>query len=204
MSGAIGGSIASTAFSQGSENMWQAFPNIMEIKSFRYQDKANKNKYQWMINDLRKAGINPLLGLGGASAQAAPYSSSSGSHSGQNLGNSMQAAAQINLQKEQLRLERARTISDIQVNNQRRYEISNSADRIAAERDKARQEEALLKQQVDANLSSAQQKHLTTDLLLKQYEIYKAKAQKGIYKGKKGNVMGYLEWLKTTLSPFVK
>jgi len=53
------GSLVSGIFGQSSAN-----------RSIKFQREAAKNAHQWEVEDLRKAGLNPILSAGGSGARA--------------------------------------------------------------------------------------------------------------------------------------
>ena len=66
--GLLGGSIAGGIFASNSASSNNA-------RNIRFQREAAQNAHQWEVNDLRKAGLNPILSAGGAGAKPAGGSS---------------------------------------------------------------------------------------------------------------------------------
>jgi len=75
-----------------------AFSAWSAKKAYERSATSYKNRYQWMMDDLRKAGLNPMLAVGGAqmgSGVSAPMASASG------LPNVALTAAQVELVRAQ-------------------------------------------------------------------------------------------------------
>lgn len=81
--GAIGGSVIGTAGNLWGASKQNTFNAEQALKQMLFQERAYKNRYQWQVEDMKKAGLNPALaysqGAGsspsGASAQSADLSS---------------------------------------------------------------------------------------------------------------------------------
>lgn len=166
------------------------------------------------VADMRAAGINPILavgGMGGTRGPSGPVTPTKGtSRSGAGAVASASAA------------KRAADIQSRLVDSQTRLNTTQGAKNITeaslnAEREKLTQQQihteaerqleiqaAAEKLRVDTKVSSAMEKKVQMDALAQQYENYQREAQKWLYKGGKGKFVGFADWLSNKLPFFGK
>ena len=105
--GAITGGLINSHF-QKSNNAHAAELSLQNSKDlFKYQ---NENKYQFIVDDLRKAGLNPMLAVGGMQGSAGGVVSGDSSPTDTNgINNATAARQQIKIQQKQLEIDKDRS-----------------------------------------------------------------------------------------------
>lgn len=125
---ALGGAISS-AFDQ-SNNAVTAKQNLAAQKElFEYQ---NKNKYQFMIDDLNKAGLNPILAVGGLQGSSGGSVSGAGGSTDVSHINNARAQAEVNrIANKQLEIDRLRAQAEADEKEAQRDLSRAMAERLA-------------------------------------------------------------------------
>lgn len=123
-----------------------------------WQREQLQNKHQWEVEDLRKAGLNPILSAANSSS-AVSAGSPEGANPGINLTKMLNEIANSALAKKQ----------------EESVDYQNTTDRIKAEAEmlKARQEEARTASTVDVNKSQTKVNLKTVEMADKNYELNK-------------------------------
>lgn len=186
------------------DNFWSMANWNMSKEQIKEQKYLNRNKYQISVADMRAAGINPLLAIGGAGSgmQSTVSTPSQKSSPGHSLAMGQSSARQAKVAEDAQGTARALADSQIDLNDSAAKlndekvitEIANQTEATARARLTDTNAE-VMRQQINANLPSAQQAKIKQETLTQEYENYRAEAQKGMYKGKKGKVMSWVEWV---------
>lgn len=130
--------------------------SALQGQNIAWQREQLQNKHQWEVEDLKKAGLNPILSAQtGSSAVSAGAPSVSASPA--SLTKALDAVASSALSKKQTEL----------------AEFQSQTDRIRADADmlRARQEEARTASAIEVNESQARLQVKQTEMLDKNYEL---------------------------------
>lgn len=108
--GTVAGGLVGNWF-DSSNNAKTGQQNLATSKElFKYQ---NSNKYQFMVDDLNKAGLNPMLAVTGMQGSAGGVvNGSSRSSDEQGINNATATRKALQIQKEQLDIERDRAVAE--------------------------------------------------------------------------------------------
>lgn len=133
--------------------------SALQAQNIAWQREQLQNKHQWEVEDLKKAGLNPILSAQtGSSAVSAGAPSVSASPA--SLTKALDAVASSALSKKQTEL----------------AEFQSQTERIRADADmlRARQEEARTASAIEVNQSQARLQVKQTEMLDKNYELQRA------------------------------
>lgn len=111
MTGGIAGSLFSSAF-----DVWAGRQAAEDQRAF--DERAYRHRYQWQMEDMRKAGLNPMLAYmqsPGAGPSTTPAETGS-------MSRSMSSAAQMALVKSQIRLQEEQASSARQLARKTKFE----------------------------------------------------------------------------------
>lgn len=147
----VGGIIGADMQNSASEHM--------QDNNIQWQKEQLQNKHQWEVEDLRKAGLNPILSAPNASS-AVSAGSPQGANPNIQLSKSLEAIANSSLMKKQ------EEIAQYDADTRR---ISAEAEWMRAEQEKARTSSA-----VGLNEATSGYYVKQTEMLDKNYELQKA------------------------------
>lgn len=161
-----------------------AAANVAQANEFTKE--MMQNRHQWEVQDLIKAGLNPILSAGGTPSMGgspvAPVV-----NTGENVGNSARASAMNIAQREAIRATIDKT----------------KADTASSQTQAALNMAATKKMNADAVLSSNSAMNAATNNILLQQAIPKAKLDADFNKGTFAKVMRYIDSFTKSVSPFV-
>lgn len=150
------------------------FNSKAQQRQFEYNKLLYQNRYQWQVDDMRKAGLNPVLaGLNGSVGSAGSVGMV-GANTASTLGGDYNSARQIDtIQKKQLENQTKQTDSSLKLNAAQEKRIAGELTRMEVQN------------AVDAANSAANVRYLTSqDFYLKaktENEKIIANAQAGYY-----------------------
>lgn len=140
-------------------DMQNSASEAMQQRNIAWEREQLQNKHQWEVEDLRKAGLNPILSAtNGSSAVSA--GTPQGANPNIQLSKTLEAISHSSLMKKQ------EEVQDFQ----------NQTERIKAEADmlRAKQEEAKTASAIGVNESTSRLQVKQTEMLDKNYELQKA------------------------------
>jgi len=189
-----------TLIDMGLSQAWNV--NKWRQSKRRYHEQTHM-KYQYAIDDMRRAGINPALMFGGASVQANAGGQANISDS--KLSESRSRSVASASAAKQARISEALALSQLKINNQMESKIAadhhvsmNNAAKIWKESEKIDLEK--LKILADTQVSNAQAGKLSQETIRTLYQNYQSEKKAWLYKGKKGKFFTFGDWLKGLLS----
>lgn len=150
------------------------FNSKAQQRQFEYNKLLYQNRYQWQVDDMRKAGLNPVLaGLNGSVGSAGSVGMV-GANTASTLGGDYNSARQIDtIQKKQLENQTKQTDSSLKLNAAQEKRIAGELTRMEVQN------------AVDAANSAANVRYLTSqDFYLKaktENEKIIANAQSGYF-----------------------
>lgn len=150
--GALGGSIVSGLFGQSSAS-----------KSLKFQREAAQNAHQWEVQDLIKAGLNPILSAGGSGARPGGGAQATMPDLGQAVSSALAAAKQkqeienMKAQKGLIQTQTANIAQNMQIADPAASVAADAGKLYRAGKDVIERETDAAKQAVQNTFSSAKQ-----------------------------------------------
>lgn len=182
------------------DNAWNFVGQSNYKRNFQYQKHYDRNKYQIAVDDMRRSGLNPILavskGVGGGSVTTPSQPNFRQTRLSERYAALRQAHSAAKVAETTADLNK----SQVELNAQKESTEAEMQHKIHADAEKARKEQALVDAKVvreiaESKAASAREAQSIQDALLKEYENYKRKVRSQMYKGKKGKVVNFIDWL---------
>ena len=195
--------IASTAFDQTMSNAWNANTMYMQKKQYEQNQWYQYNRYRIAANDMRRAGLNPLLMAKGLNAGNAPSATSGVSYSGKptafasGAAQVSQAATAKELALSNIDLLKAKAGTERTLQDKMKFEKS--------EIDKRKELNQAMSGYYDNQKAESAKRAILLDGQIKETELenIKREAQKMLYKGKSGEVLAIVDYVIDKIGYFI-
>lgn len=203
------GSIIGDALYGTQDRIYGSVMDLVQYQNMKDVQKLNeylaRHPFSVMMEDIAKSGYNPLLALGGKGASTIPSAGMQSNYkntatSKMSMSNAVATLKQAQTAKEvgdsvqELNREKSATEMESQW-VKKTEQMLNRAMRLKIMQDRETSNAQEQSYKADAVLKGQMALNVDVERLRKQYQNYKIKAQSEIYKGVKGKVMSYAEWL---------